>query len=91
MNKSMRLTEDHVRRTRREVPDTGPLASSVVFSEDDYDAHLSAFLKERPEGPLLVFCYGSLIWKPVFQPVAWFSKWRLPANGKTFPCCGGAR
>jgi cation transport protein ChaC len=41
-----------------------------VFSEADYDAHLSAFLEDRPEGPLHVFCYGSLIWKPVFQPVA---------------------
>ena len=70
MNKSMRLTEDHVRRTHREVADMGPLASSAVFSEADYDAHLSAFLKDRPEGPLHVFCYGSLIWKPVFQPVA---------------------
>jgi cation transport protein ChaC len=70
MNRSMRLTEDHVRRTHREVPDTGPLASSAVFSEADYDAHLSAFLEDRPEGPLHVFCYGSLIWKPVFQPVA---------------------
>ena len=69
MSKRLRLTEDHVRRTYREVPDTGPLASSVVFSEEDYDAHLKAFLKDRPEGPLLVFCYGSLIWKPVFQPV----------------------
>ena len=70
MSKHLRLTEDHVRRAHREVPDTGPLASSVVFSEEDYDAHLSAFLNERPHGPLLVFCYGSLIWKPVFRPVA---------------------
>lgn len=70
MSRRLHLTEDHVRRTRREVPDAGPLPNSVVFSEEDYDAHLSAFLKERPEGPILVFCYGSLIWKPVFQPVA---------------------
>ena len=70
MTNHLRLTEDHVRRTHREVTDTGPLASSAVFSEDDYDAHLSAFLKDRPEGPIHVFCYGSLIWKPVFQPVA---------------------
>jgi cation transport protein ChaC len=70
MSRRLHLTEDHVRRTHREVPDAGHLASSLVFSEEDYDAHLSAFLKERPEGPLLVFCYGSLIWKPVFHPVA---------------------
>ena len=70
MSRRLHLTEDHVRRTHREFRDAGPLASSVVFSEEDYDAHLSAFLNERPTGPLLVFCYGSLIWKPVFQPVA---------------------
>ena len=69
MIQRLRLTEDHVRRAHREVPDTGPLASSVVFSEEDYDAHLTAFLKDRPEGPVSVFCYGSLIWKPVFVPV----------------------
>jgi cation transport protein ChaC len=70
MSQRLRLTEDHVRRVYREVPDTGPLASSVLFSEEGYDAHLSDFLKDRPEGPLLVFCYGSLIWKPGFQPLA---------------------
>jgi glutathione-specific gamma-glutamylcyclotransferase len=69
MSKRLHLTEDHVHRAYREVTDTGPPASSVVFSEEDYDVHLSAFLKDRPEGPINVFCYGSLIWKPVFQPV----------------------
>ena len=70
MGKLLRLTEDLVRRTRREVADAGPSASSTVFSEADYDAHLTEFLKDRPEGPINVFCYGSLIWKPVFEPVA---------------------
>jgi glutathione-specific gamma-glutamylcyclotransferase len=70
MSKRLHLTEDHVRRAYREVTDIGPPASSVVFSEEDYDAHLRAFLKDRPEGPINVFCYGSLIWKPVFQPTA---------------------
>lgn len=70
MSKRLHLTEEHVRRAYREVTDTGPSASSVVFSEEDYDAHLRAFLKYRPDGPINVFCYGSLIWKPVFQPVA---------------------
>jgi cation transport protein ChaC len=70
MSKRLRLTEDLVRRTHKEVADTGPSASSIVFSEEDYDAHLAEFLKDRPEGPINVFCYGSLIWKPVFQPAA---------------------
>ena len=70
MSKRLHLTEDHVRSAYRKVTDTGPSASSLVFSEEDYDAHLSTFLKDRPEGPVNVFCYGSLIWKPVFEPVA---------------------
>jgi cation transport protein ChaC len=70
MNQRLRLTEDLVRRTHRDVPDAGPSTTSTVFSEEDYDAHLSEFLRDRPEGPVNVFCYGSLIWKPVFEPVA---------------------
>jgi cation transport protein ChaC len=31
---------------------------------------LREFLKDRLDGPINVFCYGSLIWKPVFEPVA---------------------
>ncbi len=70
MNQRLRLTENLVRRAHREVPDAGPSATSAIFSEEDYDAHLSEFLKDRPAGPVNIFCYGSLIWKPVFEPVA---------------------
>jgi glutathione-specific gamma-glutamylcyclotransferase len=70
MSRRLRLTEDLVQRAYREVPDTGPPATSTIFSEEDYDAHLGDFLKDRPVGPVNVFCYGSLIWKPVFEPVA---------------------
>ena len=70
MSEKLRLTAELVKRVHREVPDTGPLAGSTVFSEADYDRYLSDFLKENTDGPLYVFCYGSLIWKPVFEPVA---------------------
>lgn len=66
----MRLTEDHVKRVHRDVQDTGSASTVTVFSETDYDSHLKSFLDERPDGPIQVFCYGSLIWKPVFEPVA---------------------
>ncbi len=69
MSRRLSLTEDLVRRAHRDVPDAGPSATTTVFSEEDYDAHLTAFLKDRPDGPVNVFCYGSLIWKPVFEPV----------------------
>jgi glutathione-specific gamma-glutamylcyclotransferase len=70
MNKdkdSLLLTEDLVRLVHREVVDAGYDASIEVFSEEDYEAHLSDFLRQRPRGSLHVFACGSLIWKPVFE------------------------
>jgi glutathione-specific gamma-glutamylcyclotransferase len=70
MGERLRLTAELVKQVHRDVPDTGPLPGSTVFSEADYDVYLAEFLEERPDGPLQVFSYGSLIWKPVFEPVA---------------------
>ncbi len=70
MGETLRLTAELVKQVHREVPDTGPSAGSIVFSDADYDAYLADFLEGKPDGPLYVFCYGSLIWKPVFKPVA---------------------
>ena len=64
----MRLTEDLVKRVHREIQDPGPSPATTYFSEADYDGHLKEFLAQRPEEPIHVFCYGSLIWKPVFEP-----------------------
>jgi len=52
----------------REVADAGYDAGIEVFSEEDYEAHLSDFLCRRPRGPVHVFAFGSLIWKPAFEP-----------------------
>jgi cation transport protein ChaC len=60
------LTEDLVRCVHRDLPDSGYDSGTEVFSESDYDEHLEEFLKDRPAGPLHVFAYGSLIWKPAF-------------------------
>jgi ChaC-like protein len=64
------LTDELVRRAWREVADAGPMPGFDHFSEAEYDEHLDAFLRERREGPLHVFAYGSLIWKPVYEPAA---------------------
>jgi cation transport protein ChaC len=66
----MRLTEELVRAVHREVPDEGPFAHLAHFTETDYDDHLAEFLGDRPDGPVQVFAYGSLIWKPAFKPAA---------------------
>ena len=71
MSRSPRLTENHVRRVHRMVEDSGAWPGQAHFTEAEYDAHLRDFLAEAPEsGPVGVFAYGSLIWKPVFAPVS---------------------
>ena len=70
MSQMRRLTDELVRIATREVADAGPIPGFDHFSEADYDEHLDAFLRDRPEGPLHVFAYGSLIWKPVYEPAA---------------------
>lgn len=64
----MRLTAAHVGLVHRDVADSGPLPGLEHFSDADYEDHLGEFLSHRPEGRVAVFCYGSLIWKPVFTP-----------------------
>jgi glutathione-specific gamma-glutamylcyclotransferase len=70
MSRVPRLTEAHIRRVHREVADSGAWPGVDHFTEAQYDKHLREFLQDRPEGPIGVFAYGSLIWKPVFAPVA---------------------
>ncbi len=72
MARLLRLSSDHVRRVHREVEDPGPGAWAGLgqFTEALYDEHLAEFLQGRPDGPVGVFAYGSLIWKPVFEPAA---------------------
>jgi cation transport protein ChaC len=65
--RQLKLTEELVRRVHRELEDPGYDPATAVFSEKDYDDHLQEFLSEKPAGPLYVFAYGSLIWKPAFD------------------------
>ena len=72
MSQRFRLTDAHVKLVHRSVEDPGPLPGFDHFTEEQYDDHLRTFLEEKPEGPIGVFVYGSLIWKPVFPPDASF-------------------
>jgi hypothetical protein len=53
-----RLTDAHVRRIHREVEDPGAWPGLEPFTEAHYDESLSAFLRDRPEGPVGVFAYA---------------------------------
>ncbi|WP_220495131.1 gamma-glutamylcyclotransferase [Paracoccus sp. MC1854] len=64
------MTEAHIQQVHREVADLGVWLGAEHFTEAQYDEHLREFLRDRPEGSIGVFAYGSLIWKPVFEPAA---------------------
>lgn len=60
------LTPDHVAFIRREVAEEAPLPGFRPFSGEEYAAMAASTLAAdpAPEGPLRLFVYGSLIWKP---------------------------
>ena len=70
MARVLRLTDAHIRLVHHEVTDPGAWPGLEHFTQEQYDEHLAAFLRDRPAGPIGVFAYGSLIWKRVFTPMA---------------------
>ncbi len=64
------LSEDHVARATRVVEKVAYPSRLTPCSEDDYARFTRHIMDNRPEGPLLVFAYGSLIWKPTFEATA---------------------
>ncbi|MBE9639125.1 gamma-glutamylcyclotransferase [Salipiger mangrovisoli] len=72
MDTELHLTEDHVNQVFRDVAE-GDDAEHWGWKRLD-DAAVAdkarEILAQRPEGPLQVFSYGSLLWKPEFRPAA---------------------
>ncbi len=71
MDTDLHLTEDHVNRVFRDIPegDDAEHWGWTRLDDDAIDAKAREILAQRPEGPLQVFAYGSLLWKPEFRPV----------------------
>lgn len=70
MEQVLRLTGRHIAKVHRNVVDPGAWPGADHFTDEQYDEHLREFLSERPAGPIGVFAYGSLLWKPTFVPAA---------------------
>lgn len=64
MKSAMTLTADLVARCERHEPDPGPQPGSRYFTDAEYELAAGKLLRQAPPGPLWVFAYGSLIWKP---------------------------
>ena len=60
----LRLSPAHVALCHREVADAGPLPSVELLGEEDFLPLATSILSGRGDGPLWLFAYGSLIWKP---------------------------
>lgn len=65
----MALTPELVNLTIRPEPEHGPEPDWLPLSDGDLDALAARYEAECGDGPLLVFAYGSLIWKPDFDAI----------------------
>ncbi|RAZ90723.1 gamma-glutamylcyclotransferase [Mesorhizobium hawassense] len=65
----MSLTPELVALCHREEIDPGPSGEWTQLGDDDFSGLAARLAGEADEGPLWVFAYGSLIWKPAFESV----------------------
>lgn len=63
----MALTAELVARVERFEADPGPLPGRRDLTQADLEAAATRLLATRPAGPLWLFAYGSLIWKPELE------------------------
>lgn len=64
MKGPMALTAELVARCERNEPDPGPEPGYRHYVDQDYERAADRLLAAAAPGPLWIFAYGSLIWKP---------------------------
>ena len=67
MKGRMALTAELVARCERREPDPGPELGRRFFTDGEYEAAAARLLEQAAAGPIWVFAYGSLIWKPAVE------------------------
>lgn len=65
--RTMHLTSAHVAQVHRLEIDEGPRPHLQQMNDADYAELAAGLTAKRYDGPLRVFAYGSLIWKPEFE------------------------
>lgn len=69
MTGQLALTPELCARIARPLADPGPTPGLSYFTDEDYRAAIAGVLAHAPDPRAIwVFAYGSLIWKPAFEP-----------------------
>ncbi|MBZ9905732.1 gamma-glutamylcyclotransferase [Mesorhizobium sp. BR115XR7A] len=76
--RQMSLTAELVALCHRDEADPGPSGGWTQLSDEDFRVLSARLAHEADAGPLWVFAYGSLIWKPAFESV---ERQRATAHG----------
>ena len=69
---ALRLTTDHVTRIHREIKDDGMTPGFARHTDTEFAGWVARVLAKdpAPDGPLQLFVFGSLLWKPEVAHVA---------------------
>src|SRR5262245_27783150 len=65
----IRLSAELVALCERLEPRLGPEPGLVYYTPEDFQAIAERLLAETGGGPLWIFAYGSLLWRPAFAAV----------------------
>jgi glutathione-specific gamma-glutamylcyclotransferase len=69
MAPKLRLSPELVALCERPEPSLGPEPGLIYYTPEDFQVVAEGLLAEAGDGPLWIFAYGSLLWRPAFDVV----------------------